>query len=64
MAHSITAPSLHHLNLRGIGAKVRLWAERRRTSKALARLDDTFLCDLDLTRAEAEREARRLFWRD
>ncbi|MFZ1661872.1 MAG: hypothetical protein WAT77_07910 [Paracoccaceae bacterium] len=46
-----------------LGKALRLWGERHRSRKALRRLEDAYLRDLDLTRAEAEREARKLFWR-
>ncbi len=34
----------------------------RRQRLALARMDDSRLCDLGLTRGEAQREAARGFW--
>jgi len=38
-------------------------AERQRTRRALAALDDRALRDVGLTRAQADAEARRPFWR-
>ena len=37
--------------------------ERSRQRRALARLDDTLLADIGLSRAEAGRETRKPFWR-
>ena len=39
------------------------WIERTRQRDALAALDDHSLRDIGITRAEAEREARKPFWR-
>ena len=36
--------------------------ERRRSRQALRELDDHLLKDIGLSRADAEREARRPFW--
>ncbi|MCB1356587.1 MAG: DUF1127 domain-containing protein [Maritimibacter sp.] len=36
--------------------------EQRRQRRALTRLSDHLLADIGLTRAEAEREARRMLW--
>lgn len=36
--------------------------ERRRSRLALRELDDHFLKDIGISRADAEREARRPFW--
>jgi len=38
------------------------WSERRRTRRALSKLDDHMLEDIGLTQREAELEARRPFW--
>ena len=38
------------------------WSERRRTRKALSKLDDHQLQDVGITRAAAEREAKLPFW--
>lgn len=43
-------------------ARLRLWLALARERRQLARLDDTALSDLGLTRWQAEREARRPFW--
>lgn len=40
-----------------------LWRFRVRTRKALRALDDAALDDIGLTRAEAESEAAKPFWR-
>ncbi|HLI22909.1 MAG TPA: DUF1127 domain-containing protein [Stellaceae bacterium] len=39
------------------------WAERWRTRRLLARLDERQLKDVGLNRLEAAREARKPFWR-
>ena len=39
------------------------WIERRRTRRALTKLDDHLLRDIGISRAEAEREAANPFWR-
>jgi len=43
---------------RRVGQALGVWRQRR----SLAQLDDHLLTDLGLTRAEAEREARRAIW--
>jgi uncharacterized protein YjiS (DUF1127 family) len=40
------------------------WHERARQRRALLSLDDRMLKDIGVSRAEAEREACRPFWRD
>ncbi|MCI4665445.1 MAG: DUF1127 domain-containing protein [Neomegalonema sp.] len=47
----------------GIAPQLALWAQRRRTRRALAQLDERALRDVGLTRAEAMAEARKPFWR-
>jgi uncharacterized protein YjiS (DUF1127 family) len=47
----------------GLWAPIRLWAERRRHRKALARLGDDLLADIGLSPKEAAREAAKPFWR-
>ncbi len=42
---------------------VALWAERRRQRRALAALPDHLLSDIGLSRADAEDEADKPFWR-
>jgi uncharacterized protein YjiS (DUF1127 family) len=44
-------------------ATLRLWRERARQRHALGRLDDRLLADIGVTRAEAERECAKPFWR-
>ena len=39
------------------------WIERARQRKALAALDDHTLRDIGITRADAQREAQKPFWR-
>jgi uncharacterized protein YjiS (DUF1127 family) len=39
------------------------WAERARQRRILATFDDRLLSDIGVTRLEAEREARKPFWR-
>ena len=38
------------------------WSERRRTRRALRKLDDHQLQDIGLTRRAADEEAKRPFW--
>ena len=38
------------------------WSERRRTRKALSKLDEHLLNDVGLTRQSADAEAKRPFW--
>ncbi len=40
-----------------------VWCERARQRRALASLDDRLLSDIGVSRAEADREARKPFWR-
>lgn len=43
--------------------RVAIWAERRRSRRALAELSDMQLRDIGLTRDQADREAEKPFWR-
>jgi uncharacterized protein YjiS (DUF1127 family) len=45
-------------------ARLLLWHELARQRRTLRTLDDRMLKDIGITRAEAEREATRPFWRD
>lgn len=51
---------------RGLFGRVRretgLWLSTSRERRTLAELPDHILLDIGITRAEAEREARRPFW--
>src|SRR6516162_2774960 len=49
--------------LRGSSSLLRLWWQRSRERRQLALLTDRDLHDLDLTRIDAQREARKPFWR-
>ena len=49
--------------LSGLPSLLRLWCERSRERHQLALLTDRDLHDLDLTRIDAQREARKPFWR-
>jgi uncharacterized protein YjiS (DUF1127 family) len=40
------------------------WRELARQRRTLLTMDDRMLKDIGISRAEAEREARRPFWRD
>ena len=44
--------------------RLRFWSRRARQRRALARLDDRLLRDIGLTRHQAERAARKPFWRN
>lgn len=39
------------------------WRERRAQRRALLRLDDRMLSDIGISRADAEEEHRKPFWR-
>jgi uncharacterized protein YjiS (DUF1127 family) len=43
--------------------RIRVWAERARGRRALARLDDAALKDLGISRVDAWREVNKPFWR-
>jgi uncharacterized protein YjiS (DUF1127 family) len=43
---------------------VREWRHRARSRRALLAVDDRELRDIRLTRVDAEREARKPFWRE
>lgn len=45
-------------------ARLLHWHELARQRRALLALNDRMLKDIGITRVEAEREARRPFWRD
>ena len=49
--------------LRGLSSLLRLWWQRSRERRQLALLTDRDLHDLDLTRNDAQRGARKPFWR-
>ena len=42
---------------------VRLWVERSRQRRALIAMEDRLLDDIGISRAEADREYRKPFWR-
>ena len=44
-------------------ARVAVWSARRRQRSALSELDERGLRDIGVGRIEAEREARKPFWR-
>ena len=43
-------------------ATISLWAERSRTRRTLAALDDDRLLDIGVSRADARRESAKPFW--
>ena len=49
--------------LRGLSSLLRLWWQRSRERRQLALLTDRDLHDLALTRIDAQREARKPFWK-
>jgi uncharacterized protein YjiS (DUF1127 family) len=53
---------LHHVLAR-IGSEVGEWRRRLRDRGALAVMSDRSLRDIGLTRYDADREARKPFWR-
>jgi uncharacterized protein YjiS (DUF1127 family) len=48
---------------RGVPSTLALWAARARQRRELLELDDRLLRDIDVSRTDAEREARKPFWR-
>ncbi len=49
--------------VRRLRAMLRLWAERARDRRQLARLDERLLADIGLTRDDADRICATPFWR-
>jgi uncharacterized protein YjiS (DUF1127 family) len=47
----------------GLGDKVKRWWQRQVGRRELARLDEQGLRDLGITRDDAQREAKKPFWR-
>ena len=41
---------------------IKTWLQRSRQRRALAELDDRILCDIGVTRSQAQREAAKPFW--
>jgi uncharacterized protein YjiS (DUF1127 family) len=50
-------------SLSELAAMARLWLERSRSRRVLATLDDCYLRDIGLTRADVREEAAKPFWR-
>ena len=50
------------LSLAGFTKTVPVWLDRVRQRRRLSQLDDHFLRDIGLTRAQAQEEARKPFW--
>lgn len=48
----------------GLAELFERWVERRRQRQALLSLSDALLKDIGLGRGDAEREARKPFWRE
>ncbi|MEX0312218.1 MAG: DUF1127 domain-containing protein [Tateyamaria sp.] len=76
MAHHMQSPASHLAYLTAqnripaasivalrVAVMVSKWATRRRSRLALRQLDAHLLRDVGLTPAEADFEARRVFWR-
>lgn len=61
LAEAPRLPVFAELTLRATVVLVK-WAERSRTRKTLADLDDHILRDVGLDRRTAHREAHRMFW--
>ena len=59
---NITAPTVRWSALRFVDMLL-LFHERTRQRQALRALDDRLLKDIGVSRAEAEREANKPFWR-
>jgi uncharacterized protein YjiS (DUF1127 family) len=41
---------------------IKMWFQRSRQRRALAELDDRMLCDIGVTRSQAQREAAKPIW--
>jgi uncharacterized protein YjiS (DUF1127 family) len=50
--------------LRAVGARLREWRRRRDGRLELSRLDERMLRDIGLTRADADYEISKPFWRE
>lgn len=64
--HAHDAREARHKNRRsvaGVAATLQLWREKSRQRRALRDLDEHQLADVGITRWDAEREARKWFWR-
>jgi uncharacterized protein YjiS (DUF1127 family) len=59
---NITAPTVRWSTLRFVDMLL-LFHERARQRQALRALDDRLLKDIGVSRADAEREANKPFWR-
>jgi uncharacterized protein YjiS (DUF1127 family) len=46
-----------------VSAYWQVWAERRRSRRALTELDDRLMRDIGISRSDAEWEASKRFWR-
>ena len=55
-------PAVQHALVRAV-ATVSAWHERARQRRALVALSDQMLCDIGISRAQAQRESARPFWR-
>ncbi len=49
--------------LAGLRSQLRSWRERRRSRAALASFNDRMLRDIGITRADADYEMNKPFWR-
>ncbi len=56
-------PTLISTMIRGIGATLESWRERRAQRARLAHLNDRMLQDVGITRRQVEKEIRKPFWR-
>jgi uncharacterized protein YjiS (DUF1127 family) len=54
--------AVQHALMRAV-ATVSAWHERARQRRALVELTDQMLCDIGISRAQAQRESTRPFWR-
>ena len=62
-APQTTRTKAPHTKAMGLLALFALWRYRRHARADLARLDDRMLADIGLTRAEADMEVAKPFWR-
>lgn len=68
VASSIAPRTLAVDAMIGIGSEfaqlLKVWRERNRQRREIARLDDRMLADIGLSRMEATREANKAFWQE
>ena len=62
-SHVSAGSARHWYDLDGIARRMRLWRSRSRERTELAHMSDLDLADIGLSRADAEAEVGKPFWR-